>query len=217
MIPSLPKFALKPTIAAIITLSILSVADTASAHHPFGGETPDNAITGFLSGLGHPVIGFDHLAFVVAAGCIAVLYASRGIVIPIAFTAATVMGTVLHLGSIELPLLEVVITASVLCLGALLAMPKQLPLVAIAAIASFAGIFHGFAYGEAIFGAEMTPLLAYLAGFALIQLGIAVGIYLLVSRLVSLQDEAQSPLSLRFAGFAIAGIGAAFLSGALLG
>ena len=54
--------------AAAITLTS---AGTAFAHHPLGGMIPQNFMQGFLSGIGHPVIGFDHLAFVVAVGLIA--------------------------------------------------------------------------------------------------------------------------------------------------
>ena len=43
-----------------------------------------------------------------------------------------------------------------------------------AALGMFAlsGIAHGYAYGEAIVGAEPTPLVAYLVGFTLVQLAI---------------------------------------------
>ena len=53
--------------------SILIPAFPVLAHHPNGGETPSNFIQGFLSGLGHPVIGIDHLVFVVAIGLLAAL------------------------------------------------------------------------------------------------------------------------------------------------
>ena len=35
------------------------------------GETPTTLYEGLVSGLAHPVIGLDHLAFIVAAGLIA--------------------------------------------------------------------------------------------------------------------------------------------------
>ena len=38
----------------------------AIAHHPMGGNTPSTLWEGLLSGVGHPIIGFDHLAFIVA-------------------------------------------------------------------------------------------------------------------------------------------------------
>ena len=38
------------------------------AHHFMGGGLPQTFTQGLLSGLGHPVIGLDHAAFIVAAG-----------------------------------------------------------------------------------------------------------------------------------------------------
>ena len=40
----------------------------AFAHHLMGGHTPATFGEGILSGLGHPVIGLDHFAAVVAVG-----------------------------------------------------------------------------------------------------------------------------------------------------
>ena len=81
--------------------------------------------------------------------------------------------------------------------------------------AAIAGIFHGYAYGEAIVGAQMTPLVAYLAGFAIIQLIVSL-IAFQVGKLTLRRIADQPSLMLRFAGFTIAGVGAAFLSSALL-
>jgi urease accessory protein len=43
-------------------------------------------------------------------------------------------------------------------------------------LAALAGLFHGYAYGEAVVGAGMDPIMAYLAGLCLIQMAIAVGL-----------------------------------------
>ena len=196
---------------AMVTLAGVAIATPAFAHHPFGGETPSNFIEGFLSGLGHPVIGFDHFAFVIASGLIAATF-SGGFIIPVAFVVASMAGTGLHLMSVDLPSLEVIISASVLVFGVILAVGQRLNLPIVVALGAIAGIFHGHAYGEAIFGAEMTPLLAYLAGFAAIQLMIALAMFFVGRRVY-----AQKGLALRFAGFTIFGFGAAFLSSALLG
>jgi urease accessory protein len=75
-------------------------------------------------------------------------------------------------------------------------------------------LFHGYAYGEAVVGADMTPLLAYLLGFASIQMGVAVAAYQVAKQVGTGEGSA---LGLRFAGFALAGVGAAFLSGVVLG
>ena len=207
-------------IAIVAIFSVIISGATiqpAFAHHPFGGTTPDNLLTGFLSGLGHPIIGLDHFAFVVAVGLLAVLKNKQGILIPIVFTLATAIGTIIHLQSIDLPLAEVMIALSVIVAGIALAVEKfKFNLSSLIIISSIAGIFHGFAYGEAIFGAEMTPLSAYLFGFISIQLLVsAIAFYL--GRLTIASISKNTSLALRFAGCVIAGIGITFLSNALLG
>ncbi len=49
----------------LATLALLAPA-TAFAHHGMDGETPATLTQGLVSGLAHPVIGLDHLAFVLA-------------------------------------------------------------------------------------------------------------------------------------------------------
>ena len=49
-------------------LVALSLFSPAHAHHPFGmGDSTDlSALQGFLSGNGHPLLGPDHLLFLLA-------------------------------------------------------------------------------------------------------------------------------------------------------
>jgi urease accessory protein len=55
-----------------LSLIVLALGSApAFAHHVMGGRTPATFVEGVLSGLGHPVIGLDHLAAVVAIGCLA--------------------------------------------------------------------------------------------------------------------------------------------------
>ena len=53
------------SIAGLLTLSLLNPAH---AHHPFGmGDSTDlSALQGLLSGIGHPLLGPDHLLFLLA-------------------------------------------------------------------------------------------------------------------------------------------------------
>ncbi|PSN18633.1 urease accessory protein UreJ [filamentous cyanobacterium CCP5] len=197
------------TVGLAAALGLL-FATPALAHHPFGGATPTNAIEGFLSGLGHPVIGLDHLAFVVTAGLLAAVM-GRGLLIPAAFVVASLGGTGLHLAGANLPAPEFCISASVLIFGGLLAMKQRPQDWLVVALAAVAGMFHGYAYGEAVIGAEMAPLFAYLLGFASIQLAIAAAACTGAKRL------AAGEINLRFAGFTLAGAGAAFLSSVVLG
>ena len=196
----------------LLSISLLA-ASPALAHHPSGGKLPSTFAEGFMSGIGHPVIGIDHLAFVVAIGLLAALSKKLGLLIPVAFVAATALGTVIHLQSINLPVPELIISASVLVMGIFLAQEKQVNWVIITALGAIAGIFHGYAYGESIVGAETTALGAYLLGFCSIQLIIsAIAFY--IGR--SIIKSTKPSLWLRFAGFTISGIGFAFVSNAIL-
>lgn len=197
----------------LVVASGLLLALPASAHHPFGGETPVNAVQGFLSGLGHPVIGVDHLAFVITAGLLAAAVGG-GLIIPLSFVMASLVGTGIHLMELSLPAPEFFISASVLLFGVLLAMKQQPNTWIVAVLAALSGIFHGYAYGEAVVGADMAPIVAYLLGFAVIQAAISATAYGIATRLIGKNSDA---LGLRFAGFTLAGVGAAFLSGVVLG
>ena len=200
--------------ALFVSLVSLALTQPVLAHHPFGGTAPKDIFEGLFSGVGHPVVGFDHLAFVIAAGLLAAVVVG-GWRIPAAFVIATLAGTGLHLAEFTLPMAETVIAASVLLFGALIVMRDRLnPLIAIL-LASLAGVFHGYAYGEAVVGAEPTPLLAYLVGFASVQGAIALATYLLARQSI---DKSQSAglVSVRQAGFAILGVGIAFVGGLLV-
>ena len=67
------------------------VAEPAMAHHLMGGRMPSSFGEGLLSGLGHPVIGLDHLAAVVAIGCLAAAHRA-GAALAIGFVAAMMAG-----------------------------------------------------------------------------------------------------------------------------
>lgn len=199
---------------ALSGLGLLILAPAAFAHHPLEGRLPSNFFEGFMSGVAHPVIGLDHFVFVIAAGLLAAL-SRQGAMIPVAFVIAGLAGTGIHLQSLDLPAPELFISASVLLFGILLALKRSPNWKLVAGLGAIAGIFHGYAYGEAIVGADMTPMVAYLTGFTVIQLVIALGMSA-VGRAM-LKSHQMPELPLRFAGFAICGVGATFLSSTLLG
>jgi urease accessory protein len=210
------KFPSQLTIIAILSLVLMGffgVAQKAMAHHAMGNQMPTNFFEGFISGLAHPIIGLDHFAFIVAIGFLAVGL-SRGILIPAGFVVAALVGTGLHLLQFNLPGNEIIIACSVLGFGILLAAKKQLNLTWLIALATFAGLFHGYAYGESIVGAQMTPLLAYLLGFSIIQYAIAL-IALATGNLVTKKFLNLTLSPLQLAGFAISAIGVVFLTNSL--
>ena len=200
-------------LAAFSSLAFyFAFATPAFAHHAMGGKLPSTFGEGFLSGLGHPVIGLDHLAFIVAAGVIAGV-AGLGLWMPVVFVAASILGVFVHLQEINLPAVEILIALSVIGIGGLLAGNwGKLGRGAWAVMFAVAGVLHGYAFGESIVGAEPASLWAYLAGLAVIQSAIAVGAAALVAR----QEWMTSTLAPRLVGAVVLGIGIAAFAGQVL-
>ena len=199
--------------SVFLSIAWLISTEPALAHHPSNGRLPNSFITGFMSGLGHPIIGIDHLTFVIAIGLLAALSKKLGILIPLAFVTATAIGTGIHLQSVNLPAPELIIAASVLVVGVFLAWESRVSLPLLIVIGAIAGIFHGYAYGESIIGAQATVIGAYLLGFCGIQLGIS-AIALYIGR--AFADAKKFSIWLRLAGLIVGGIGLAFLSNVVL-
>lgn len=196
-------------------MGFLTAPQPAYAHHAIGGKTPVNLFEGFLSGLAHPVIGLDHLAFVVAIGLLAVGQ-RRGALVPAGFVVAAMLGTVIHVLKIDLPAVEVAIALSVTIFGAILLWRDRPHWLVTLGLGAIAGLFHGYAYGESIVGAQMSPLFAYLLGFTLSQYGVAL-VAFLVGNLALQKSANSSPSWLRLSGLAICAIGVVFLTSSVLG
>ncbi len=197
-------------IASLAWLGYLMVANPAMAHHPMGGRIPANFFEGFMSGLAHPVIGLDHLAVVIAMGFLCV-GRIRGVLIPGGFLLAAMGGTGIHLLSLDLPGSEIIIAISAIALGAILSLEKSLNFLLLISLVTVAGLFHGYAYGEAIVGAGMTPLVAYLLGFTLIQYVVAMLAFWIGSR--GMEKSSYKTTSLmRYFGYAVCAIGFVFLT-----
>jgi urease accessory protein len=196
--------------ALILSVPLSLATFPAFAHHMMGGRMPSTFMEGFLSGLGHPVIGPDHLAFLVAIG-VAVGAFGLNLLLPVAFIVAMALGVLLHVNGAGLPAAELVVAASVLLAGGLLAWGRPLPVAAWGALFAIAGLFHGYSLGESIYGADRSALGAYLLGLVVIQSVLTVGVALLVrhygARLTSVAP--------RVAGALILAVGVVVLAGNL--
>lgn len=200
-------------LTAIAFYGVCGLGNPALAHHPMGGTTPATFMQGFLSGLGHPVIGVDHLLFILAAGAVVFFFGQR-LAVLVALLLGTLAGTLLHVRLPGLPWHDALVALSLVVLGVLLFRHADL-LKGRGAVLLFAlsGIAHGYAYGEAVVGAETTPLAAYLLGFSLIQLALALAAYGIARYAVR---GAAQPAP-RWAGGVLAMAGFGFFLAALLG
>ena len=193
-------------LASSLILLVLGSAP-AVAHHLMGGRTPATFIEGLLSGLGHPVIGLDHLAAVVAVGCLAAAHRVAP-ALAIGFVIAMMAGVALHLHGTTVPGAETLVALSVIFLGAFMLRGRDVAAVTAFLLFAVVGLIHGYALGESIYGAEQTPLYAYLLGLALIQSAIALAAMQMTR---SLGQRAAGTSPLRLVGAGIAGIGLAIL------
>ena len=138
------------------------------AHHPFEGvEPPDlSLVQGLVSGLGHPLLGTDHLVFLLAIVVMTALTTRRW-VLPLLASGLAGSGLAVLVGATPGPglglALEFVVSLSLvaagLAHGGLLPAWVLLPLMGV----------HGVLLGEPVIGAEPTPLLAYGLGLLLSQ------------------------------------------------
>ena len=195
------------------TASIATLAPTAAfAHHPMGGATPTNFTEGLLSGLGHPVIGIDHLAAIIGVGLLAALL-GRPRILPLAFVVAMLAGVGVHLSEFNIPFAEGFVGIATLAIGALAALRFSLGTVLTAVLFAVAGVVHGYALGESIVGAEQTPLVAYLVGLGVIQAVISIGVATIASNLSS-NRATFVRYATTAAGITIALVGAATVASA---
>jgi urease accessory protein len=182
---------------------LLLLPGFAFAHHFMGGATPQTFTQGLLSGLGHPLIGVDHAAFIIGAG-FALGSVRDGLWGLGALIIGALLGAAIHLSGIAVPASEILVAVSVILVAAVVMLQRPVPLTELAIGLAVAGALHGYAYAESIFGAERAPLAAYLIGFTIIQACMA-GAALL------LQRKLRAPALRAVLGGAIGAVGALFL------
>lgn len=191
--------------AAVIALFTPTLA---FAHHSLGGMPMVTFADGLLSGVGHPLLGFDHLFFVALVG-IAAIYTKQRFTSPMVYIVAMLFGCYAISTGIGLPAKEVIIGLFLLTLGAVVLSDKALSLLPAIAIFAGFGLFHGSAFGDALAsqeaGIDGQVLIGYLVGLSAIQYAIALGAGWLVAKVLGALT-AQA-IQARLAGAVVAGVG----------
>lgn len=141
----------------IITMAFL-IAPIAGFAHMTGGPH------GVSDGLLHPLTGIDHLLALLAVGWIAHRPAQARLraFLPVLFLASMLAGAGLGLTGHSFPILESILSLSLISLG--LSVILTVPPYATALLLAGAGICHGFAHGaECPSGASSALFLAGMA------------------------------------------------------
>jgi len=106
---------------------------------------------------------------------------------------------------------EMLVAVTVL-IGAVMVLSKNYPgAILLSGVFAVSGLLHGYAYGESIIGAEMTPLASYLIGFAAIQYMIIAGGTIGLEKLAN-YSETMRNIATRITGVAALLTGGLFLA-----
>ena len=160
-------------------------------------------VADFYQGMLHPILHIEHILSILALGFWSGQAKGRGQwLTPLTFTGAVLLGAVLGLCSVELPAAPVVIYASMILLGLLVAARLRLPVAAMVSIAASLGLFHGWAHGNGMLESLDKPV-AYVIG-----IGVALGLLLFYSVQLLVYFRANFiQIAVRIAGSWITAIG----------
>jgi len=173
-------------------LAIL-IATLASQQMAFGHHAEVMEGHPLIKGLSMPLHGLDHMLMAIAVGIIAVQLGGRAVwMAPVGFSAVLLTGGLLNLNGISVPLLELMILASLLLAGAQLGLENRLPAGIIVALFSLLGVFHGQALIQPLLAeAPLADILLFAGGCvcsALLLLFSGVGIGFLLKKNVREQN-----------------------------
>ena len=187
-----------------LVLVSLALAAPAQAHHVIDlTRLAPSPLTGFLSGLAHPILGPDHLLFLCALSLVGLRRRAPWM---LALLAAGLLGSVVGLVLPGLPMAEAAVAFSlvVVALIWLNDWPKALLLPAIA--------LHGYVLSDSVIGWSRAPLAFYGLGLVLSQ-----GLLLLVAlTLLRSLADGLSPQRRALIASGLIGCGAAWTWSALV-
>ena len=183
-----------------LSLIFFLISFPAFAHHPMGGALPQNFLNGILSGIAHPIIGFDHLAFILTFGIIASYFKNK-VILPLYFITFSLIGTILSVNFLVVPFSELIISLSIIIAGLTSLYDKKINIYFPIILALGGGFFHGYAFGQSVVGIEASPLIAYLIGIALIGFVLIFGSSFLITKYYYLT------LKPKFVGAIFTGVG----------
>lgn len=199
---------MKTFLTPVLALFAMAIATPALAHHPLGGLPMVTFGDGLLSGIGHPLLGFDHLFFVVAIG-IGALFTGHKLMAPAGYIVAMLVGCVLMSAGTSLPAKEIMIGLSLLVMGAIILSGKALRLTPALFLFAAFGLFHGSAFGDSIATQEAgvggAVLIGYLLGLGVLQYAVATLSGWLLTKYWDIANA--SDIQPRVAGAIVAGVG----------
>lgn len=155
-------------LAAVFLVALHSAAVGQSA---VDEELPRTFAQGLATGVGGAFFEYYNFAAIVGIGILAGI-AARGIIPLLAFSAASVIGVAIQISPFDLPFDEIIVALTTIAIGALVVRRQSIHPQVASIFFSIAGLFHGYSLSESIVGAATAPLLAYVGGMLLVQIGV---------------------------------------------
>jgi urease accessory protein len=134
----------------------------------------------FAMGVAHPLLGVDHILVMLGVGLWAVVMGGRAVwALPLTFLATMLAGFAAASAGLNIPLVEPVISSSIIALGLFVALAVKAPIWQGALITALFAFFHGHAHGTE---SAAASLMAYAVGFTISTaimhaIGIGLGIF----------------------------------------
>ncbi|MDW3223915.1 MAG: HupE/UreJ family protein [Paracoccaceae bacterium] len=196
----MPYRAIHTLLAVVLVLIAATNPALAHSEEVYGG--------GFVAGFTHPILGWDHVAAMVAVGLWGAFLGAPAIwILPVVFPLVMALGAVAGIVGIPVPAVETGIAFSAVVLGLMIVFAAKPPIWVAAIIVGAFAIFHGYAHGTEL--PSTVNAFAYAIGFVfstgLLHLcGIAFGL---------LVKWPAGRIVVRSAGGLISIAGVAFLTG----
>lgn len=149
-----------PAVLAGLVLFSLGL-DPALAH-----ETHGHGGGGFVAGFTHPILGWDHVAAMVAVGLWGAFLGAPAIwTLPVVFPMVMALGAVLGILGVPIPAIETGIALSAVVLGLMIVFVVRPPLWVACILVGVFAVFHGYAHGTEL--PATVNAFAYAVGFVI--------------------------------------------------
>ncbi len=135
--------------------------------------------SGIISGLLHPILGFDHLMAMIAVGLLSIQLGTQHVYrLPLCFVIVLMIGALVGLAEIPMPQVEGIISVSVFILGLAIASGGRVGVMIAYPIVAVFAFYHGHAHGVEI--PTLASPVSFIAGFMIASavlhlLGVLIG------------------------------------------
>jgi len=156
-----------------VAVSVLALFPMLAFAH-VGNDGGTHHVLSFAEGFIHPLTGMDHLVAMILVGIWSAMNTQKWWLAPLAFAGLLLTGALIGMAGVTLPGTELIVAASLLGIGLMVALRLKLRAVTGALIIGAFAIFHGLAHGAELShsAAALSGMVIATAGLHLVGLGI---------------------------------------------